>query len=932
MKQLFFVTVYAFLFNTSFAQFEIPAEAAQRLGNDKSFSKYAYEMMRYIKGKQDAFATDVVKKEYYSKQEKFLARHLMYLESRQYSQGNIFNYVDKTYNEINSYTSLARTANIESANGSWQLVGPTNSVPSASSLSKGVGRVDRIAFHPTDPDIIYAGTPSAGLWKSTNGGTNWTSVNSFMLNLSVFGLVVSWADPNDLYVLTGDGDSNLGDNGFVQGFDYIRPSIGVLKSTDGGATWNRTGSFNIAGFFVGFKLIQSPANANLLIAATSNGLFRITNGGASWQLVSPNTDRYYDVEWKPGSSLRVYAASHENFYISTNAGGDFVNQNDNFDIPIAVATRIAIAVTPINPNSMYLFAGYINNGVNFNKGIYKSTNSGDAFIQQCRGAWVVNSPAYMHNIPVSPWNADIYILGSLELYKSQISSGCPSGIAQGSDASLPDYVHADIHELAFNPLNGVLYIGSDGGVHKTADYGQTITACYNMSNTQFYHFGVSETSSEIIMGGAQDNGIKLKSGPSSTFSKFAGGDGFEIEFLHNNTNQAYFSINKRLFKSDAGVTTFELMSGLPEEWFKTIAISHSSSNTAYTSSGSIYKTTNGGTSWTDMGGSGRWAIVTCPSNGNRVYAAGGASWNDGGAQSSKKMQRTDDAGVTWTDLQENAGFAETITKITGIAVDDANSSRIWVTMGGFTDGEKVYTSTNAGSTWTNLSGSLPNVPVNCVVVDANLDVYVGTDIGVFFRSSSMTDWQPFYNFMPRVPVTELIIRVNTIFASTFGRGIWKSDTHTACVGTLTLSSSMFGYRFYEALNINSSANITGGDGTEIYYRAQDAVTLTENFRANALTGENFKAWIANCDAGGIPTVIDNTTHFEITGNALEFAMPFDGKASLVIVNETGVIKNIIADNQVYQKGNVTVHKTNLSKAKGKIILIIDGAISGMINL
>ena len=205
-----------------------------------------------------------------------------------------------------------------------------------------------------------------------------------------------------------------------------------------------------------------------------------------------------------------------------------------------------------------------------------------------------------------------------------------------------------------------------------------------------------------------------------------------------------------------GLTGFDQQINLEAEWYHTVAVSHANSNIVYASASDVYKTTNGGTTWNNIGGRGRWALATCASNANRVYAAGGATWSDGGSQIDKKMQRSDDAGATWIDLQEKPGFAENITKITGIAVHEAISSRVWVSMGGFTGGEKVYASTNAGETWTNMSGSLPNLPVNCVVMDANFDTYIGTDIGVFFRSSTMADWQPFNNFMPQVPVTCLL--------------------------------------------------------------------------------------------------------------------------------------------------------------------------------
>ncbi len=931
MKQLFFIMVFTFFTAISFGQFVIPAEAVQQLGNDKSFSRYAYEMMRYVRARQDAIANNPSQKKYYEKQEKFLARQLWYLEGRQDEQGNIPNYTSKNYDAINNYS---RPDNVESAYGAWFLIGPTNNIASTVNAARGQGRVDRFAFHPSDPDIIYAGTPCGGLWRSVNGGTTWSSVNSFIPNLSVSGIVVSWADPNDLYVLTGDGDSNAGDNYFVQGFDYIRPSIGVLKSTDGGATWNRTGDLGIAGFYTGYKLIQSPTNASLLIAATSEGLYRTTNGGASWALVSPNTDRYFDVEWKPASSLRVYAATNENFYISIDAGGDFTNQDNNFDFPIGTATRIAIAVTPANPAYVYVFAGHSSGGNDYNRGIYKSTNSGDAFTRGCISNTIVSTAAYMHNIAVSPVNANVIITGSVALFKgTNGGTTCPTQINQGGDASLTNFAHADVHDIAFNPLNGDVYIGTDGGVSKSTDDGITFTTCYNMSNTQFYHFDVSELDNDIILAGAQDNGTQLRSGPSSTFSHFTSGDGYETQFSHNTAGPAYFSVNKGLYKSNATFTNYDPMTGIPDDWYKTIAVSYFNNNIAYASSGEIYKTTNGGTSWTNMGGSGRWAMITCPSNSSRVYASGGDGWNDGGAQANKKMQRSDDNGATWIDLQENPGFPETITKITGIAVDPANSSRVWATMGGFTDGAKVYYSTTAGSTWTNISGSIPNVPVNCVAVDDNQDAYIGTDIGVFFKTLSMSDWQPYYNLMPRIPVTELHIRGTNIYASTFGRGIWKSETHTNCQAVLTLSSNMFGYRFYEALNINSSSTLTGGDGTQIFYKAQDGVTLTENFRANASTGESFRAWIANCNSGGIPTAAGmNKANLKATSNTLEFVMPFDGKASLAIVDEKGSIKNVIAENEIYRKGNVTINKTNLREWKGQVILAIDGEICGIIKL
>jgi hypothetical protein len=154
-------------------------------------------------------------------------------------------------------------------------------------------------------------------------------------------------------------------------------------------------------------------------------------------------------------------------------------------------------------------------------------------------------------------------------------------------------------------------------------------------------------------------------------------------------------------------------------------------------------------------------LTTCPSNGNRIYAAGGSNWNDEEDEDrviDKKLYRSDDLADTWEELTKKPGMPDTITKITCIEVSPTNSSHVWITMGGFIDGQKVYYSSDAGDHWTDISGSIPNFPVNCIAIDANEDAYIGTDAGVFYKSVSMNDWQPFYNFLPQAPVTEMLIR------------------------------------------------------------------------------------------------------------------------------------------------------------------------------
>ena len=946
-KILFFITII--ICSNAKAQLKVPAEVAQRLQGDKSFTSYAKEMMQYVRSNQANFAEGSLQKRYFEKQEKYLARQLWYLEGRQESNGDIANYTQKTFEEFNKY-SASPQANQQNliANANWSIVGPTNMTTSTTSLHTGIGRVDRIAFHPSNANIIFAGTPAGGVFKSTNGGSSWFNLDSYMPSLGVSGIVVSWADANTIYVLTGDGDSNIGDGGFVQGFDYIRPSIGVLKSTDGGATWQQTGSLGLTGFYVGFKLVQSPTSSNTLLAATSNGLFRTTNGGSSWSLVSPNSNTYFDIEWKPGSSTTVYAATANTFYISTTSGASFVNSNANFDVAIGTCSRIAIAVTPANSSYVFVFAGQnLGNGVYANKGVYRSTNSGTAFTQRTTNTSIVSGlPNYNHNIAAASDNVNIVVTGSLDIWRS--TNGASSFVLanQRSDATQSNYAHDDVHEVTYNPLDNNLYIGCDGGVYKSTDDGVTYTALYvGLNATQYYHFDISDADDTYMFGGAQDNGGHYRPGNTSTFRNTIKGDGYFPAFYSGSSSQVYLSVNKSLYLSNATLTGWSsAIAGLDADWYKTVAISPSSNNIAFSSSSVVYKTTNGGTSWTNKGANGRWAMITCPSNSNRVYAAGGDSWNDGGNQSGKKLYRSDDQGDTWTEKQDNTGFAATITKITSIGVDPGNSLRIWAVLGGFTDGQKVYYSTNGGDTWQNITGSLPNIPVNCITIDANLDAYIGTDVGVFFKSLATNDWQPFYNYMPRVPVTQLHISNGKIYASTFGRGIWKSDTHGDCQANLSVVGNISGVLFYEANIITANAVLDGGEGTDLQLRASNYITLNVGFEADASTGAKFRAWIGPCNSGGIFTylvpevnqwVSENKTNYlllDIEKDKATFKvdMPIDAKASLAAFDEKGQLKEVFLNNVMLKKGlnNISIDGTT-DWAKRKIVLLVDGQVAGI---
>ena len=271
-------------------------------------------------------------------------------------------------------------------NSSWIFAGPSSSpLGNPSALYNGVGRVDRIAFHPSDVNTIYIGTPAGGLWKTTNDGTSWTNLTDHLPSLGISGIVVSHANANTIYILTGDGDSNTG--GFVEEFGYMRESVGVLKSTDGGLSWALTGTFpDVVGQYTGYRLTQSPTNANVLLATTTDGLYRTTNGGTSWTQV--RAGKHYDVVFKPGSSTKVYATDPGDFIYSDDGGATW-ETDATFDVALCGTGRVEIAVAPSNTPKVYLLAAPAGTGTFC--GLYLSTNSGASFVRQSNTPNVLGS-------------------------------------------------------------------------------------------------------------------------------------------------------------------------------------------------------------------------------------------------------------------------------------------------------------------------------------------------------------------------------------------------------------------------------------------------------------------------------------------------------------------------------------------------------------
>ncbi len=840
-----------------------------------------------------------------------------YMGSRLDENGNIPNNIPQRINNaFNNYKSH-QTQSPATSVGSWNPYGPTGITRYGAGYNSGYGRVSCIAFHPTDANTLYIGTAQGGIWKSTNNGNAWFVLTDDLPISGISGLVVDRTNANIIYALTGDGD---GSGGLVFSYGFAQQSIGVLKSTDGGINWQLTGDFpGVSGIFYGYKLIQHPTSASVLFAATSNGIYRTTNGGTSW--VQEQAGSFTDIEFRPGDATIMYAAQKgvsSPFWRSTTSGTSWSNGGIT-GVPTST-TRIAIGVSSSNATMVYLLTGPATGSGSF-KGIYRSTNSGFDFISRSTTPNILGYPndgsdekhqtTYDLAITVDPGAAGTVLTGGINIWKSTdfgATFGGSSRTQWYDNALTVDYVHADIHNLAYNPLNGWVYSCSDGGVGYSADDGTNWT--FISSSLQImasYHADWYEADENFLACGAQDNGTNLRYTSSNTYRHIYGADGFDCVIKDNNPDTIVYIANGEIHRTtnQGGNETDVSPTGIG--FFPQLARAFNNNRVIFAGDGSkLYKSTNFGASWSALTAPafGSRTLLTCPSSGDRLYCSNGST-----------TRRSDNAtnsatAITFTLISASPGYPSGQT-LTDMAVRPTSSLYVYACFGGFSAANKVIVSGDGGDNWVNITGSLPNVPAQSIVVDLNNTVYVGTDVGVFVRTTSMSDWQPFYNFLPKAPVSELIINNTTgrIIASTFGRGNFYTDIYSTCLPNVFVSGFPSGYRFYNASDyVSSTAVIQQGVGNNVAFKGGNYVILNPGFEVKA--NSEFKGYIGPCTSGGVPLspAGENETLYVPAKNGVRY--PY------AIINSISSSKNS-ASVEVIKEG---IYSLTITDKEGNILL------------
>jgi len=671
------------------------------------------------------------------------------------------------YNEYLNSSPMQNT----STSANWTCLG-TNTTPGGYA---GIGRINCVAFHPSDVNTYWVGAASGGIWVTTNNAASWTCLTSNINSLAVSDIVIpsDYATSNTIYIATGDKDH------------WDNRSIGVLKSTDGGSTWNTTGlTYLLSDNKMVNRLLLDPGNNQNIIAATSNGVFKTTNGGTTWN-TQLTTTNFIDMEYMPGNFSTLYGSTTGGtIYVSSNGGTSWTQAFNN-----SSTFRIELAVSANQPTWVYAVAVNSANGL---YGVYKSINNGGSYTQIFSGTtlnllgWNSNGGDsggqgwYDLCLAASPSNANTLLVGGVNTWRSTNGGTSWSIVNHWWGDGVPA-VHADKHKLIFRG-NGDLFESNDGGVYFSANNGTNWTdKTDGITISQMYKLGVSQTVSNETITGLQDNGTKLFSG--GTWDDVKGGDGMECLIDYSNVNIQYgtyvYGQIDRTMDHWNTATAIQPAAAGNGAWVTPYIIDPVNPQTLYAGYADIWKTTNRGTSWTKISTMNSSDLIRsmaiAPSNTQVLYVA-----------SPYKIWSTTNGGTSWTEITGTLPVSSGT--ITAIAVKNDDANTLWVTMSGF-NAYKVYQSAAGGTSWSDISAGLPLIPAYTIVQNkqstSEVQLYAGTELGVYFKKGS-DNWIAFNTGLPNVKLGELEIYYATspqnsiLRAATFGRGLWETPVYYDC--------------------------------------------------------------------------------------------------------------------------------------------------------
>lgn len=717
-----------------------------------------------------------------------------YIVSAKHVPSDYF-YLQRTYPETR-FSDRAYTAALEEVrtqmalrtvppigfSENWSVKGPGN-----------IGaRVNTVAVHPGNEQIIYVGFSSGGLYKTTNGGRSWFPIFDDRAYLAIGAIAIDPVNPETIYAGTGDPN--------ISGYPFL--GDGLYRSTNGGQTWTNIG---LGDTRIISKIVIDPTNPQRIHVGTmglpfernrQRGLYTTTNGGQSWRqsLFVSEQAGIIDVVMDPRKPNVLYAASwtrirnnresllagpDSGVFKSTDHGQSWTRLSSG-GLPTGNQSRVGLAFYSGNPD--LVFAEFIDvNSQLLN--IYRSADEGTtwepliAFGQSNLPSSVMGGMGwYFGKITVNPKNpAELFLL-SISLWRSKNSGQSWEAVGEGD-------IHSDKHALVYTP-SGNIIVGSDGGLDQSNDGGNTWTDIESIPTTQFYRIDYNPHFPNIYYGGAQDHGTVRGSLLAQDWQRMEGGDGFQMRFHPFNPQIVWAQTqNGTLRVSTNGGTFFQLaLIGINRNdrvnWDAPLIMSSHNPDVLYTGTHRVYQNSTGvAVQWqaispdlTDGDIFGRnFHTISClhesplnpallmvgTSDGNVWYSANtGSSWN-----------------------RVDAGLPERY--VTAVKASPSNASTLYVSHSGYKDNDNrphLHLSRDLGRNWTSVAGDLPPVAINDFIVMPGYKdnvIFAATDGGVYATVNAGKNWYRLGANLPVIAAYSLAWNVarNELVVGTHGKSI-----------------------------------------------------------------------------------------------------------------------------------------------------------------
>ncbi|NOR86876.1 MAG: T9SS type A sorting domain-containing protein, partial [Bacteroidales bacterium] len=662
------------------------------------------------------------------------------------------------------------------------------------------GRISDIEFNPNDPNIVYAGAATGGVFKSIDMGNTWTAIFDDQANLNIGDIGI---DPNNSDIIyVGTGEANGGHNNF--------PGGGIYKSVDAGENWEFIGLENTVSTG---RVVVDPSNSDRIFVAAEGsyftpnperGVYRSEDGGSSWEnvlfvsdstgaidiIIDPNNpDRLIAAMWE-----RVRRPSGSHLYGPTSGMYRSLDGGDSWDYIEASAGlpnpqnenigRIGIALCADQPDIVY--AMYTDGS--YYRGLFKSDDFGSSWTNADPDMEISDGTSsfswYFGQVRVHPTNPEIvYALDVAFMRSTNGGNSWPIIYGYGG----PSILHVDHHALAIHPDNpNYILNGNDGGINISTDGGVNFTKVADLPITQFYEIGLDRNNPSHLYGGTQDNGtMRTLTGWLNDWSVIYGGDGFYVLVDYTDPNIIYAeSQNGNLGKSTNGGFSFNgatsgINGGEPRNWSTPVAMDPQNPEILYYGTNHVYRTVNGANYWNSIspdlteGMTGNRpgtlsTIAVSPQNSDIIWA---------GTSDSKVWVSTDN-GDNWTDVSETLPHRW----VSRVVPDPLDENTAYVTFTGlkWADPEShVFRTTDAGENWEDISNNLPDAPVNAFAVDpvSNENLFVGTDLGAYYSGNSGESWEYLDADLPMVVIYDMKIHQTEHFLvlGTHARSMYKLD-------------------------------------------------------------------------------------------------------------------------------------------------------------